>query len=90
MSFIIKVASIFYPVQFGEGCKSLQAFGPATVNGYLFHYILEGNGTSTWPERKSRHSAKCFGQRFLNSTSFAGYQADLNTPWTLSWIDLTA
>ena len=77
-----------YPVQFGrESCKSLQAFGPTTVNGYLFHYILEGNGIFYLNEEN--HSTQLSaGQGFLIPPhTICSYQADLNTPWTYAWIE---
>ena len=77
-----------YPVQFGrESCKSLQAFGPTTVNGYLFHYILEDNGTFYLNEEN--HSTQLIaGQGFLIPPhTICSYQADLNTPWTYAWIE---
>lgn len=77
--------------QFGwEQCEPLHAFGPATRNHFLFHYIISGQGTlvSTNSSNMDYTYHLRAGQGFLISPKQRNhYFADEAHPWQYVWLE---
>ncbi|EIQ81039.1 UNVERIFIED_CONTAM: AraC family transcriptional regulator [Streptococcus canis] len=78
----------FYPIQFGqESCQPLHSFGPAMKKHYLFHYIIEGQGTFYISGQDKAYHLKA-GQGFLIPPDLiCSYEADKDNPWSYMWIE---
>lgn len=79
------------PYQYGwEECNSLHSFGPFVRNHYLFHYILNGQGTlfshAVNGEIHEYHLGA--GQGFLICPGQINlYTADEKDPWKYVWLE---
>jgi AraC-like DNA-binding protein len=67
-----------------QNCPPGHAYGPGIRDYYKIHYIHSGSGTFR-AEDKSYHLTR--GQGFLITPGMlAYYRADLDTPWSYSWV----
>lgn len=77
--------------QFGwQRCEPLHSFGPATRNHYLFHYIINGQGTFIAADSKGFDYTYHLraGQGFLISPKQrTHYFADEHNPWEYTWLE---
>lgn len=77
--------------QFGrEQCPSAYAFGPATRNHYLFHYVLSGTGKLIAADSKGgSHEYQIHsGQGFMIfPRQITTYIADEKLPWEYVWLE---
>ena len=71
--------------QYGyEECSPGHSYGPANRDHYLLHFIHSGSGTFFC---ENMSYTLCAGQGFLiHPNIITSYQADINTPWSYSWI----
>lgn len=76
------------PLTFGwEDCDNGHAFGPASREYYLIHYIISGCGVF---ERNGRTYPLSKGSMFLiRPYELTFYKADDTTPWSYIWIGFT-
>lgn len=78
--------------QYGwEKCKPLHSFGPYVRNHYLFHFIIEGQGSldAVGEDGVRRLYQLSAGQGFLISPGqVTTYSADRLRPWTYVWVEL--
>lgn len=73
-----------------ERCAPLHSFGPATRNHYLFHYIINGQGTLVAADSKGFDYTYHLrtGQGFLISPKQrTHYFADEHNPWEYTWLE---
>lgn len=73
-----------------ERCEPGHIFGPVARNNYLFHYVLEGEGTLM--ANNSREITQTYsirkGQGFmLFPGQIATYYTSQERPWTYMWIE---
>lgn len=77
--------------QFGrEQCPAAYAFGPATRNHYLFHYVLSGTGKLIAADSKgaSQEYQIHTGQGFMIfPRQITTYIADEKLPWEYVWLE---
>lgn len=85
---INKKYSDINPLIFGtENCEKGHAFGPYVRTYWLLHFVSQGAGTFTI--RGKEYPVKP-GQIFvIPPYEETYYQADMNTPWTYTWIGFT-
>ena len=70
-----------------EACVAHHAFGPATRNFYLLHYVLSGKGTFTTPRGTFPvHKGQLF---IIKPFEITRYQADAKSPWHYCWVGFT-
>lgn len=78
--------------QYGwERCKPLHSFGPYVRNHYLFHFIIEGQGSFDTDGEDGVHRwyQLSAGQGFLICPGqVTTYSADRDRPWTYAWVEL--
>ncbi len=77
--------------QFGrEACEPGHLFGPARRNHYLFHYVINGQGTLHASDSKGITNIFKIhaGEGFLIFPEQINlYVADINNPWEYAWLE---
>ena len=78
--------------QYGwEKCKPLHSFGPHVRNHYLFHFIIDGQGSldAVGEDGTRRQYQLSAGQGFLICPGqITTYSAHRQQPWTYAWVEL--
>lgn len=78
--------------QYGwEKCKPLHSFGPHVRNHFLFHFIIDGQGSldAVGEDGERRQYQLSAGQGFLICPGqVTTYSADRQQPWTYVWVEL--
>ncbi|HEY5585065.1 MAG TPA: AraC family transcriptional regulator [Ruminiclostridium sp.] len=70
-----------------EDCENGHAFGPASREYYLLHYIISGSGIF---QRNGQNHSLSKGSMFLiRPYELTFYKADDNDPWEYIWIGFT-
>lgn len=70
-----------------EVCAPSHAFGPATRQHFLLHFVTDGCGTYEVSGRRYKVSKNQGFMIFPGDTTF--YEADAKTPWTYYWISFS-
>ena len=73
-----------------EQCEPGHSFGPASRNHFLFHYVLEGNGSLYCTDSRGIEQHHRIGKDegfLLMPGHITTYIADEKTPWHYMWLE---